>query len=122
MKKSQTKTTEAVAPALNADMPVKPGPRELLSKAQVLALVGGPVYSTIWGWMKDGQFPLPIELGPPNSRSTMIAWYADEVHQWIANRPRRQIGKQLHEFRGTGSEPAKRSGAVKRRAVAKAPR
>ena len=92
MRKSRAKTnTETVAP--------EPA-RELLTKPQMLALLGDPAYSTVWGWMKDGFFPLPIELGPPNSRSTMIAWYADVVHAWIANRPRRILGKRLHEFRG----------------------
>ena len=100
MRKSRTKTKEAVAPTRNCDAPVKSGQRELLSKPQMLALLGDPAYSTIWGWMKDGLFPLPIELGPANSRSTMIAWYADEVHDWIAARPRRVLGKRLHAFRG----------------------
>ena len=99
MQKSKAKKTGA--PERIGDVPVKSGPRDLLSKRQMLALIGDPAYSTVWGWMKDGWFPLPIELGPPNSRSTMIAWYADEIYKWIADRPRRQLGKQLHEFRGT---------------------
>jgi len=48
--------------------------------------------------MRAGTFPLPIELGPPGGRSSMIAWYADEIHDWIANRPRRKLGQ--HEFCG----------------------
>ena len=80
------------------------GPRALLTKAQMLALLGDPAYSTVWGWMKDGYFPLAVELGPPNGRSTMIAWYADEIHAWIAKRPRRVLGKRLHEVRGRGRD------------------
>jgi predicted DNA-binding transcriptional regulator AlpA len=97
------KNTEAVAPELT-DTPVRSGQRDLLSKSQMLALLGDPAYSTVWGWMRAGTFPLPIELGPPNSRSTMIAWYADEIHDWIANRPRRKIGQRLHEFRGRDAD------------------
>ena len=72
--------------------------RRLISKPQVLQLIGDPAYSTVWEWMRAGTFPLPIELGPPGGRSSMIAWYADEIHDWIANRPRRKLGQ--HEFRG----------------------
>jgi Prophage CP4-57 regulatory protein (AlpA) len=47
--------------------------------------------------MKADQFPRPVELGPPGGRNSLIAWYAYEVHNWIATRPRRQFGQ--HEFR-----------------------
>ena len=79
------------------------GQRQLLTKPQMLAAIGNPAYSTVWKWMRVEKFPLPIELGPSGSRSSSIAWFADEVHDWIARRPRRQIGKQQHEFRGRGA-------------------
>jgi predicted DNA-binding transcriptional regulator AlpA len=88
------KTTKI--PARN--LPVKPG-QQLLSKQQMLTTIGNPAYSTVWTWMCADQFPRPIELGPPDGRTTLIAWYASEVYEWLANRPRRQFG--LHEFRGT---------------------
>jgi predicted DNA-binding transcriptional regulator AlpA len=87
MQISKYKTAEAATPG-----------RRLISKPQVLQLIGDPAYSTVWEWMRAGTFPLPIELGPPGGRSSMIAWYADEIHDWIANRPRRKLGQ--HEFRG----------------------
>jgi predicted DNA-binding transcriptional regulator AlpA len=87
MQISKYKTAETAAPG-----------RQLISKPQVLQLIGNPAYSTVWEWMRAGRFPLPIELGPPGGRSSMIAWYADEIHDWIANRPRRKLGQ--HEFRG----------------------
>ena len=87
MQISKDKTAEAATPG-----------RRLISKPQVLQLIGDPAYSTVWEWMRAGTFPLPIELGPPGGRSSMIAWYADEIHDWIANRPRRKLGQ--HEFRG----------------------
>ena len=69
--------------------PVAAGPR-LLTKAEVLALLG-VTYTTVFTWMREGQFPLSIELGPPGGRSTKIAWLADEVYAWIASRPRRKL-------------------------------
>ena len=77
--------------------PVKPG-AQLLFKQQVMELVGVTSYTTIYEWMKADLFPRPIELGPPGGRSTLIAWYAIEIHNWIATRPRRQFGQ--HDFRG----------------------
>ena len=74
----------------------------------MLELLGGLAYSTLWEWMKAGAFPLPLELGPSGSRSSSIAWRADEVFDWIATRPRRRLGQQQHEFRGKGAAlPAK---------------
>lgn len=77
----------------------EPDGEALLSKSQVTALLG--VGETqLWKWMRQEQdaFPLPVELGPPGGRSSTIAWHASEVHQWIANWPRRKLGQ--HEFRG----------------------
>ena len=77
--------------------PIKPG-QPLLFKPQVLELLGNPSYSTVWGWMRDGQFPLAVALGPPNGKSTLIAWHADEIYEWIAALPRRQLGRATREF------------------------
>jgi predicted DNA-binding transcriptional regulator AlpA len=96
-KPKANKSTEAGAPEIR-DGAITPGQRSLMFKAQVLALLGDPSYSTVWEWMRAGLFPLPIELGPRGGRSSTIAWYADEIHDWIANRPRRKLGQ--HEFRG----------------------
>ena len=38
----------------------------------------------IWRDIRAGSFPAPIELGP-NS----VGWYADEIDEWLASRPRR---------------------------------
>ena len=88
--------------------PIKPGQR-LLTKHQVLELLGGIAYSTLWGWMRDGLFPLALELGPPDGRSSTIAWDSNEVFGWIATRPRRKLGQ--HEFRGC-QQPARRRDRV----------
>ena len=71
--------------------PIKPG-QHLLLKEQVLELVGQSSYSCLWGWMKTQGFPLPIALGPPEGRTTKVAWVHSEVLEWIAARPRRDIG------------------------------
>ena len=94
--------------------PIKPG-QKLLFKPQVLALIGDPSASTLWDWMQQGLFPLPIELGPPGKRTTMIAWFADEVYEWIATRPRRKLGQ--HEFRGWREPDTSQKQLVQRRAA-----
>jgi predicted DNA-binding transcriptional regulator AlpA len=96
-KSSKAKKTKSGERKRHREAPIKPGAR-LLFKPQVLELLGGLAYSTLWEWMKDGAFPLPLELGPSGGRSSTIAWDANEVFGWLANRPRRQLGQ--HEFRG----------------------
>jgi predicted DNA-binding transcriptional regulator AlpA len=83
--------------------PIKNG-QQLLFRRQVMELVGVGSYSTLYEWMKNGDFPRPVELGPQGGRSTLIAWFAYEVHNWIATRPRRQFGQ--HEFRGRREDDA----------------
>ena len=98
MRKITKNTSDTAAPErTRRDAPIVPGQR-LLFKPQVLQLLGLRSYSTLWQWMRDGAFPLPLELGPRHGRSSAIAWDANEVLGWIANRPRRQLGQ--HEFRG----------------------
>ena len=63
---------------------------DLLSKAQVLEALGVS-YGTLFSWMRNGQFPLALELGPPNGRTTKIAWKKSEIDDWLANRPRRAL-------------------------------
>ena len=103
LRKPKTKKKKAAGtatPVRIRDRPIVPGQR-LIFKKQVLELLGLRSYSTLWSWMKQGTFPLPLELGPPNVRSSAIAWDAHEVFAWIATRPRRQFGQ--YEFRGLGA-------------------
>ncbi len=71
--------------------PVKPG-QPLINKPQLLELCGDPSYSTVWGWMRHADFPLPLELGPPGGRSSRVVWVVAEVLAWLESRPRRAIG------------------------------
>jgi predicted DNA-binding transcriptional regulator AlpA len=73
-----------------AAKPIKPG-QVLLSKGQVLELLDDISYSCLFNWMRNGDFPLPIMLGPNNSRTSKMAWRADAVHAWIDSRPERKL-------------------------------
>ena len=39
--------------------------------------------ASIYRQMRMGTFPTPLKLGPRG-----VAWLAEEVHEWIASRPR----------------------------------
>ena len=39
--------------------------------------------ASIYRKMRTGAFPLPLKLG-----ERAVAWRADEIHDWIASRPR----------------------------------
>ena len=74
--------------------PIRPG-QKLLSKRQVTELIG-VAYSTLWGWMKNGAFPLAIELGPAGSRSATIAW--DDSKFTAGSPPARGVSSACMSF------------------------
>lgn len=43
--------------------------------------------SRLYVWMRDGYFPKPIKLGPK-----AVGWRYSEVHAWLKDRERAQIG------------------------------
>jgi prophage regulatory protein len=55
----------------------------LIRKNEVCRLAGGIDQSTLWKWVKSGQFPQPVVLNP---RSRFVAWKLSEVLQWIEQR------------------------------------
>ena len=55
--------------------------RKYWRKKQVTREVG-VTYSTIWRWEQLGLFPKRRQLGPGT-----VAWVADEVIDWLENRP-----------------------------------
>jgi predicted DNA-binding transcriptional regulator AlpA len=84
-----TKSGRTPAPSI-ATVPIAASDAiQLISKPELLRLLGVS-YSSVFSWMRRGQFPLARELGP-GGRATKIAWRADEVAAWLASRPQRQI-------------------------------
>jgi predicted DNA-binding transcriptional regulator AlpA len=57
--------------------------RKVLSHADTLVAVGNPDRKTVNNWVKKNLFPEPVQIGP-----NRIGWYADEVDEWLENRPR----------------------------------
>lgn len=41
--------------------------------------------TTIWRWIKQGDFPAPKQLGGTNSQS--IGWHRGDVDEWLNTRP-----------------------------------
>lgn len=77
MSKSKLKST--TAPPLEHD--------RMLSRGEVLEIVN-VTYPCLWGWVKDGHFPAPRQLGFKGKRGR-IGWLSSEVQTWVASRPRR---------------------------------
>ena len=60
----------------------------LLRVSEVAKLLGVST-STLYKWVKQGQFPRPIMLGPmkPKQRQTK-RWVLSEVEEWVNERAR----------------------------------
>ena len=63
---------------------------ELIFKPELLELLHVS-YSSIFGWMRAGKFPVAHIISPSSGRSSRIAWYASDVQAWLASRPQRVI-------------------------------
>src|SRR5260370_39934698 len=84
-----TKSGRTPAPSI-ATVPIAASDAiQLISKPELLRLLGVS-YSSVFSWMRRGQFPLARELGP-GGRATKIAWRADEGAARLASRPQRPI-------------------------------
>ena len=64
-----------------------PTARRLLSKREILARIPFS-YPTIWSMMRKGTFPLSVKL---DDAGTKVAWYADEIDQFIESRERVEL-------------------------------
>lgn len=42
--------------------------------------------ASVYRWIAEGAFPLPVNLG-----SNSVAWHRQEVEQWICSRPRAKV-------------------------------
>ena len=58
--------------------------RTIISGYRAVEEKTGKSRQQIWRDIRAGSFPAPIELGP-NS----VGWFADELEEWLASRPRR---------------------------------
>lgn len=69
--------------ALNANTPKNRPPAVAFLRARyVRMLVGGVSESTLWRWVRLGQFPKPKKIG-----ANTVGWRASDVYQWLDNRP-----------------------------------
>ena len=46
--------------------------------------------STVYKWVKDGQFPKPVMLGKPEKNGTS-RWIKDDILEWLSKRPREKV-------------------------------
>ena len=51
----------------------------------MLQIVGVKSFTTIWQWMREGKFPRGIAVG------ARTMWRSDEVEEWMAQLPRREV-------------------------------
>jgi predicted DNA-binding transcriptional regulator AlpA len=58
--------------------------RKLIRGWSAVSRVTGKSRVQLWRDIRAKRFPAPIELGP-NS----VAWFEDEINEWLASRPRR---------------------------------
>jgi predicted DNA-binding transcriptional regulator AlpA len=59
----------------------------LIRKKELIKRVGVDP-STLWQWMRDGQFPRPRILNP-GSRREIVGWIEADIEEWLATRPQR---------------------------------
>jgi predicted DNA-binding transcriptional regulator AlpA len=55
----------------------------LLRRDEVMARVGVKNYSTIWRWMRRGEFPEPLRLTVVQPR---VAWRESDIRNWVNSR------------------------------------
>jgi prophage regulatory protein len=75
-------TAAAGSAVATSPSPQVPSQRQLLRESEVCGRTRKH-RSSVWRDVRSGAMPSPVRLGP-NS----IAWYADEIDAWVANRPR----------------------------------
>lgn len=69
------------APAIQLAHSAKPvTPRDRLIRLPAVELATGFKKSTLYGWIKEGKFPKPIQIGRAS------AWPESSVLQWVQDR------------------------------------
>lgn len=65
---------------------------QLLTRGEMLELVGGVSYVAVWQWIKQGKFPAGRAIG--GGRNGPVMWLEDEVLDWIMAQPKRIPGSR----------------------------
>lgn len=60
-------------------------PETLHPQSTVRARLGGIGRTTLWTWVRAGEFPAPVRVGPKR-----IMWRDSDVQRWIDDR--KQVG------------------------------
>ncbi len=68
-------------PAGHAGQP--PPSKRFIFKGEVLERVGGVSGVCLWRWMRDGKFPVALEVGG------RCAWLESDIDAWMLSRPLR---------------------------------
>ncbi len=76
-------TAAQVEPALKAVAMVAANKR-FIFKGEVLERLGGVSFVCLWRWMRDGKFPVALEVGG------RCAWLESDIDTWMSSRPLRQ--------------------------------
>lgn len=63
--------------------------QETLLRRPVVQALTGLSRSTIYEWMKRGEFPQPVKLG-----SRLVAWRSSDVTAWLESREPRGAGNE----------------------------
>lgn len=56
-------------------------PDRFLSTREILVIIGGRSRTTLWRWVRDGQFPRARQVGPKS-----FGWLQSEVDDWIRSK------------------------------------
>lgn len=66
----------------------------LLTVTQVARWLG-VAESTIYRWVKDGRFPVPICLGDPGNPHAAMRYRKGEIDEWLNARPKAKSDKDI---------------------------
>jgi len=69
-------------------MPERETPKTSLKLLRMRDLTAeyGLTPASVYRWIGEGAFPLPVNLG-----SNSVAWHRNEVEQWVRSRPRAKV-------------------------------
>lgn len=65
-----------------------PAPEERMVKISQIAAWFGVSEAVIYKWVRDEQFPPPVNLGREDDPFATKRWYYKEVREWLHGRPR----------------------------------